>query len=369
MKFQNDILPLSSWFPSGAKPFIISGPCSAENPEQLRKTAIAIAKILPGSIFRAGIWKPRTRPNNFEGVGVEGLRWLNEIKKETGLKVATEVANAYHVEQCLKYGIDVLWIGARTTVNPFSVQEIADALKGVDIPVMIKNPVSPDLQLWVGALERINSSGINKLVAIHRGFHSFNDNLYRNAPNWEIAIELKLMFPDLSVICDPSHICGNTKMIAGVAQKALDLDMDGLMIETHFNPSEALSDATQQITPQRLSEIISGLNIRNSSSENIVFRSKLEELRAIIDKTDEDILEMISRRMNVVKEIGEYKKENQVTILQLKRWKNILGNQLHTGSRVGLSKGFIKKLYQLIHDESIRMQTEIMNKNSVEIKD
>jgi chorismate mutase len=367
MKLQLNISPINSWLKAAGKPVIISGPCSAESEEQMLRTALEIAATGLQPIFRAGIWKPRTRPDTFEGVGNIGLQWLKKVKKETGLLTATEVANANHVEECLKNEVDILWIGARTTANPFSVQEIADALKGVDIPVFVKNPLHAELQLWIGALERINKSGINKIAAIHRGFHSFRSKEFRNDPRWEIAIELKMLCPELPMFCDPSHICGSTTYLQNVAQKALDLDMDGIMLETHFSPATALSDAKQQITPQQLYNLISELSIRQPSSENILFKNKLEELRENIDKTDELILEAIAGRMSVVKEIGEYKKENQVTILQLKRWQNILKNQIQTADRVGLSKEFIKKLYDLIHEESIRMQTEVMNQKEEKI--
>ncbi|MDQ3191319.1 MAG: bifunctional 3-deoxy-7-phosphoheptulonate synthase/chorismate mutase type II [Bacteroidota bacterium] len=364
-KLDLTITPLNSWLPGNEKPLVISGPCSAETEEQVLATANAIAALGGVSIFRAGIWKPRTRPNAFEGVGSKGLLWLKKVKEETGLLTATEVANAYHVEECLKNGIDILWIGARTTVNPFSVQEIADALKGVDIPVFVKNPIHPDLQLWIGALERINRAGITKLAAIHRGFHSYEEKSYRNVPNWELAIELKMLCPDLPLICDPSHICGRTSLLSAVAQKAMDLDMDGLMIETHCSPETALSDKDQQITPSALLKLISELVIRDVSSKNLSFSNKLVELRCNIDNADKQILLAMSQRMSIVKEIGEYKKENSVTILQIKRWKQILKNQLTTADKTGLSKEFIKDLYLLVHNESIRMQTEIMNRSEI----
>jgi chorismate mutase len=367
MKLSLNIIPLSQWAPQG-KPLIISGPCSAESEQQVLTTAREIARAGISSVFRAGIWKPRTRPNAFEGVGAEGLNWLKKVKQETGMLTATEVANAFHVEKALEHGVDILWIGARTTVNPFSVQEIADALKGVDIPVLVKNPVNPDLQLWIGALERVNRAGITKLAAVHRGFHSVGSKTFRNLPKWELAIELKMMCPELPIICDPSHICGNTALLSSVSQKALDLNMDGLMIETHCQPIYALSDAGQQITPLELQRLISELTVREASSEDIFFKNKLEEIRNQIDRTDEEILASIAQRMSFVKEIGEYKKENCVTILQLERWQKILENQLQTASRIGLSPDFIKNLYQIIHDESIRMQTEILNNQEEQLE-
>jgi chorismate mutase len=286
---------------------------------------------------------------------------MNKVKEETGLLTATEVANAAHVEECLKNNIDILWIGARTTVNPFSVQEIADALKGTDIPVFVKNPVTPDLQLWLGALERINQAGITKLAAIHRGFHSHSTTPFRNDPKWEMAIELRTCCPDLPIICDPSHICGNTELIPYISQKALDMDMHGLMIETHCMPSVALSDAKQQLTPAQLNSLIGKLVVRKANSENGEFKNKLEQLRESIDKTDEELLQMLMGRMQVVEKIGTYKKENNVTILQASRWEELLNERLSNAAMMGLSEEFVRALYLLIHQESIRKQTEIMN--------
>jgi chorismate mutase len=361
LKLELDIIPLANWLPGYLKPLLIAGPCSAESEEQMLDTARQIAAFYPNSIFRAGIWKPRTRPNTFEGIGDIGLEWMQKVKKETGLLTTTEVANAEHVEKCLKAGIDILWIGARTTVNPFSVQDIADALQGVDIPVFVKNPINPDAQLWAGALERVNSAGIKKLAAIHRGFHSFDNGPFRNSPKWELAIELKTSCPQLPIICDPSHISGTPELIPYIAQKAIDLDMDGLMIETHNDPSVALSDARQQVKPFVLKEIMDDLNIRASSIDNPEFRNKLEELRAIIRTLDNDLLELLSKRMVISQEIGEYKRDNNVTILQAAHWKKLFEGSLETGHLLGLPEAFIKGLYQLIHDESIRRQTEVMN--------
>jgi chorismate mutase len=325
-------------------------------------TGRQIAALYPHSIFRAGIWKPRTRPNNFEGIGDIGLEWMKIVKQETGLLTATEVANADHVEKCLLKGIDILWIGARTTVNPFSVQEIADALRGVDIPVFVKNPIYPDLQLWAGALERVNNAGIKKIAAIHRGFHSYDNGPFRNSPKWELAIELKTANPELPLICDPSHIGGTPELIPYLAQKAMDMDMDGLMIETHENPVVALSDAKQQITPKVLQEIISELNIRSASIENLELKNKLEELRHVIDKLDNELLELLAKRMTISAQIGEYKRDNNVTILQVAHWKEIIEAGIASGNILGLPEEFVKGLYQLIHDESIRRQTNVMNK-------
>ncbi|MCD4745386.1 MAG: bifunctional 3-deoxy-7-phosphoheptulonate synthase/chorismate mutase type II [Bacteroidales bacterium] len=358
-----NILPLNKWLNISKYPFVISGPCSAETEEQLLTTAKNIAKIPNVKIFRAGIWKPRTRPEFFEGVGIKGLKWLKNVKKETGLLIAVEVANPHHIEEALHYDIDILWIGARTVVNPFSIQELAKVLNGVDIPVMIKNPVNPDLELWIGALERINNAGIRKLVAIHRGFYFFKKSNYRNIPMWEIPIELKRLFPDLPILCDPSHICGNTELLQSVSQKALDLEMDGLMIESHINPETALTDGEQQITPKKLQELIAGLTVRKEKG-NIDFENKLEKLRIEIDKLDEELIDTMSRRMKIVEKIGEFKRDNNITILQIKRWNNILQERLNNGINLGLNKEFLLKLFELIHKQSIQKQTDILNKKN-----
>jgi chorismate mutase len=359
--FNLDITPISKWLPGAPRPLIISGPCGAETEEQVMATARGIAALGKVSIFRAGIWKPRTRPNSFEGVGTIGLKWLRRVKEETGLLTTVEVANALHVEEALNNGVDILWIGARTTVNPFSVQEIADALKGVDIPVMVKNPLHADLQLWIGALERVNNAGIKKLIAVHRGFFSSDKKKYRNAPAWEIPIELRSICPGLPLICDPSHISGRTDLLQQVSQKALDLDMFGLMIESHINPSAALSDAKQQVTPVQLGELLDSLTLRETTSDNIEFTNQLQELRRMIDEIDDDIIRDLRRRMEVIERIGEYKRDNNVTILQIERWLEILQTRIALGESLGMSEDFIKKLCQLLHKESIRKQTEIMN--------
>lgn len=363
MKLDLNITPLLQWFPDYHKPLLIAGPCSAESEGQMLDTAKQIAAQLPNSIFRAGIWKPRTRPNTFEGIGSIGLKWMQQVKQQTGLRTATEVATASHVEECLNHGIDILWIGARTTVNPFSVQEIAEVLRGVDIPVFVKNPIYPDLQLWAGALERINNAGITKLAAIHRGFHSFDNGPFRNSPNWQLAVDLKAACPQLPFICDPSHIAGTPELIPFIAQKALDMDMEGLMIETHCNPAVALSDAKQQVTPVQLFEILNNLHIRSALVNNTEIQSKLDELRCIINKLDKDLLELLAKRMTVSEKIGEYKRDNSITILQVSHWKTLVESCVANGKQIGLSPEFVKELYHLIHDESIRIQTEIMNKN------
>ena len=349
------------------QPLIISGPCSAETEHQMITTAKQIAATGKVHALRAGIWKPRTRPGQFEGMGLEGLNWLIQAKKETGLPVATEVANAAHVESCLKLGVDILWVGARTTVNPFSVQEIADALKGVDVPVMVKNPVNPDLELWIGALERLNKAGITKLAAIHRGFSSFEKGPFRNSPMWDIAIELKTRVPELEIICDPSHICGTRELIPFIAQKALDLDMAGLMIESHVHPDAAWSDAKQQVTPAALSKIIDALVVRTPSPDDKLVKDSLSVFREQIDQLDDEIMQKFASRMKISEQIGQFKKENQVTILQVNRWEEIIHTRVALGLAMGLSEEFSREILKLIHKESIQVQTRVMNKANVKV--
>ena len=352
---------LSSW--TGVqRPFIISGPCSAETEDQLLSTVRQIAATGKVHALRAGIWKPRTRPGQYEGCGDVGLSWLAQAGKETGLPVTTEVANAAHVEAALKAGLDFLWVGARTTVNPFSVQEVADALKGVDIPVLVKNPVNPDLELWIGALERLNRAGITKMAAIHRGFSSFEKGPFRNAPMWDLAIELKTRVPELDIICDPSHISGNRELISLISQKALDLDMAGLMIESHINPDAAWSDAKQQVTPANLARIIDGLVVRQVSSENKSFKDTLSVLREQIDQLDDEIMSRMASRMKVSEKIGQYKRGNNVTILQVSRWEEIVQTRVTMAKAMGLDEGFMRDLLRLVHHESIQIQEHIMNK-------
>ncbi|MEO6883615.1 MAG: chorismate mutase [Bacteroidia bacterium] len=359
------ISALRDWLPNAGNPLLISGPCGAETEKQVLETALELKKKTAVSIFRAGIWKPRTRPNSFEGAGSIALQWLKKVKAETGLLTAVEVANAHHVHEALEGGVDVLWIGARTTANPFSVQEIADALKDVDIPVMVKNPVNPDVQLWMGALERINQAGITKLIAIHRGFSAFKKTKYRNDPQWQIPIELKLFFPELPIICDPSHICGKRNLLASVAQKALDMDMAGLMIESHIHPDKALSDAQQQITPDELAALMKGLIVKNPNSHNKEFKNRLEQLRVLMDEIDDELFQSLAKRMEIAEEIGEYKRDNNVTVLQIKRWESILNRQLKMAETLGLSEDFIKEILEAIHKESIQKQIQIVKKNSV----
>ena len=353
--------PIYNWLPTAGKPLLIAGPCGAESLEQLATTAAALKALNKISLFRAGVWKPRTRPNAFEGKGEEALKWLAEIKNEFGFKITVEVANAQHTELALKYGVDVLWIGARTTVNPFSVQEIADALKGTNIPVMVKNPIHADLQLWIGAIERIYNSGISNIAAIHRGFHFYGKTKYRNKPMWQLPIELRTMFPDLPIICDPSHISGTRSLIQQVAQKALDLGMNGLMIESHINPWQALSDAEQQLTPADLGELISNLIIRETSAQNANVNDKLSELRHMIDEVDDELLNVLKKRIQIIEEIGSYKKEHHITIFQLERWQEILRTRSQWADKIGLSRQHVEKLCQLLHEESIRVQNGLMN--------
>jgi len=344
------------------RPFFIAGPCSVESEKQVFEVAETLAKNPSVKALRGGIWKPRTRPNSFEGMGTEALPWLKNAGKAVGLPVMTEVANTNHVEQALKANIDMLWIGARTSVNPFSVQEIADALKGIDIPVFVKNPVTPDLQLWIGAIERMQKAGLEKIVAIHRGFTTHHKSIYRNEPMWDIAIALKSALPEIPMVCDPSHIGGSRDLLLPIAQRALDLNMDGIMIETHPNPDLALSDAQQQITPDNFNLLTAKLVLRQEKSESEVFVSQLQKLRDKIDVIDDNITDKLFERLALVNQIGQYKKENNVTILQLERWQEILKRQLSNANQNNLNDSFIKNLFLLIHDESIRIQTEIMNK-------
>lgn len=339
------------------RPLVIAGPCSAETEEQVMDTARQIASK-GFKIFRAGIWKPRTKPGGFEGVGVEGLQWLKRVKQETGMYVATEVATAQHVYEALKAGIDILWIGARTTVNPFAVQEIADALKGVDIPVLIKNPVNPDLELWIGAIERIYGAGLKRIGAIHRGFSTYDKKMYRNLPLWHIPIELRRRIPELPIICDPSHIGGKRDLIAPLSQQAMDISFDGLIIESHCSPDCAWSDASQQVTPDVLDYILNLLVIRetNQTTENLV------QLRRQIDEIDESILELLAKRMRISREIGIFKKEHNMPILQSPRYSEILEKRGAMAGSMELNPEFIKEIVKEIHEESVRQQMEIMNK-------
>jgi len=341
-------------------PLVIAGPCSAETEDQVLKIAHDL-KNTDVSIYRAGIWKPRTRPGMFEGVGAIGLKWLDKVKKETGLLTATEVANASHVKLALEYDIDVLWIGARSTVSPFIVQEIADALKDTDKIVLVKNPVNPDLSLWLGGLERLYTANIKKLGVIHRGFSTYEKTKYRNNPEWQLPIELQNRFPDIPLICDPSHIAGRRDILQDISQTALDLNFDGLMIETHIDPDNAWSDAAQQITPKVLVKMMEDLKIRTLTSDEADYQNQLNTLRTQIDVIDHGILETLGKRMKVAVSIGELKKQKNVAVLQTKRWNEILGNMILEGEKKGLSEEFVLKMFKAIHQESINNQEKIIN--------
>ena len=363
MKLNLNIQPLNTWINGGSEPLLIAGPCSAETEDQLVATAHLLKNTGKIAALRAGIWKPRTRPGEFEGIGSIGLEWLKRAKAETGLPTAVEVATAKHVEEALAAGVDILWVGARSTANPFTVQEIADALKGVDVPVMVKNPVNPDISLWIGALERINNAGITKLAAIHRGFSSYEKSAFRNEPMWDIAIHLKTLAPHLPIICDPSHITGNRDLIGYVSQKALDLDMQGLMIESHIDPSVAWTDAKQQVTPAALADLVDRLVLRKPEAGDAIVKDKLHDLRGTIDKIDDLLIQKIAERMKIAEEIGTYKRDNNITILQVNRWDEILQKAISYGKALKLSEEFTEKFLELVHNESIRRQTEIMNKD------
>lgn len=339
------------------RPMVIAGPCSAETEEQVMNTAKQLAA--DGiKIMRAGIWKPRTKPGGFEGVGSEGLIWLKNVKKETGMYVSTEVATQKHVYEALKHGIDLLWIGARTTANPFAVQEIAEALQGVDIPVLVKNPVNPDLELWIGALERLSNVGLTRLGAIHRGFSSYDKKIYRNLPQWHIPIELKRRYPDLPILCDPSHIGGKRDLIQPLSQQAMDLNYDGLIIETHCNPDEAWSDAVQQVTPVRLKEILSSLVIREGGQST----EDLSDLRKQIDEIDTQLLELLAKRMRISREIGTFKKEHNMTVVQTDRYDEILSKRIAEAESMDINPEFMRIILEAIHEESVRQQVVILNK-------
>jgi len=343
------------------RPLIISGPCSAETEEQVLETAQRLAATGKVDMLRAGIWKPRTRPGTFEGVGTKGLAWLQQAKKLTGLPLTVEVATGKQVEDALHFDIDVLWIGARTTVNPFSVQEVADALRGVNVPVLIKNPINPDLELWTGAVERVAKVGVKDIGLIHRGFSSYGNTEYRNAPMWHLAIEMKRRNPELLMINDPSHICGRRDILLEVAQKAIDLDYDGLMIESHIDPEKAWSDAKQQVTPEILAEMLETIVWRREDTASEEFHQALERLRQQINHLDDEMMQILSQRMKVSEKIAEYKKENNITILQTNRWNEILNRACLRAEKLGLSKEFITKYFDAVHMESISHQTKIFN--------
>ncbi len=353
MNFESILLPGVD----AKRPLVIAGPCSAESEDQVMTTGRALAK--QGiRIYRAGIWKPRTKPGGFEGVGVIGLPWLQRLKAETGMYTSVEVATKAHVDAALAFGVDILWIGARTCANPFAMQEIADALKGKDIPVLIKNPVNPDLELWIGGIERIYNAGIHKIGAIHRGFSSYDKKVYRNLPQWHIPIELRRRFPDLPLICDPSHIGGKRELIAPLSQQAMDLGFDGLIIESHCDPDNAWSDAKQQVTPDTLQIILNTLVVRDQK----VSTESLSSLRNQIDEIDDEILEIIAKRMRVSREIAEYKKEHDMQVLQTGRYDEILTKRSLEGKDMGLDEGFVKTVFEAIHSESVRQQVEFINR-------
>ena len=341
-------------------PLVIAGPCSAETEEQVLKIAHEL-KHSDVNYYRAGIWKPRTRPGMFEGVGEIGLRWLKKVKEETGMKTCTEVANAAHVKLAMDNDVDLLWIGARSTVSPFIMQEISDALQGTDKIVLVKNPVNPDLALWLGGIERLYTAGIKNLGAIHRGFSTYEKSKYRNIPEWQLAIEFQNKFPDLPLICDPSHITGNREMIFDVSQTALDLNFDGLMIETHIDPENAWSDAAQQVTPKRLIKIMEDLKIKKETNTDAEYQNSLDNLRAQINVVDSQLIELLGKRMKVADQIGELKKDKNVAVLQSKRWNEILGNMILEGESKGLSEEFVLKMFKAIHQESINHQEKIIN--------
>jgi chorismate mutase len=361
MEKRLDINPIKEWLPQLNNPLLIAGPCSLESEEQALATARLLAKDPRVFIYRGGVWKPRTRPGSFEGIGSIGLKWLTMVREETGLPVGTEVANAQHTEEALKAGLDVLWIGARSTASPFVVQEIADVVKGTNAVIMVKNPVNPDVQLWMGAIERLYQAGIKNIVAIHRGFTPFQETKYRNYPNWQTVIELRRLMPEVPVICDPSHIAGKREYLYEVSQKAFDMGLEGLMLESHIDPTCALSDKEQQLTPAELAKLLDKLVIRHQSADNPLFENKLEVLRNRIDALDTELLEVLSSRMDIVREIGNYKKTHNVTALQINRWAQLMDDRVKMAEKLNLNRTFTKILFQLIHEDSVRMQTEIMD--------
>ncbi len=359
MESLRDLVDFGKWFDwSSEKPRVIAGPCAAESRTQVMETAQALSSVRYVAAFRAGIWKPRTRPGSFEGVGEEGLPWLREVKRETGLRVVVEIASPDHLQKALDYNIDMVWLGARTTSNPFSVRQIAEALKGTDIPVLVKNPVHPDLELWIGALERLYQSGIRKLAAVHRGFYTAETSTYRNLPHWEILGELKQRFEQLPVLVDPSHIAGDSQYIEELTQKAIDLDADGLMIEAHTNPSKAWSDARQQLTPAEMNRMLRQMMEKDTGTDRIIHGKNMANLREQIDHLDRRMLRILTQRMQMARDIGEIKKKNQDAVLQTDRWKEVLKSRMALGKKMGLGGRFIQRLMELIHHESMRQQTD-----------
>jgi chorismate mutase len=342
------------------RPLVISGPCSAETEEQVMQTAQRLADTGKVDVLRAGIWKPRTKPGLFEGIGVKGLPWLAQAKKVTGLPIAVEVATAKHVQDALNFDVDILWIGARTTVNPFSVQEVADALRGTNVPVLVKNPINPDLELWTGALERLQKVGVKEIGMIHRGFSNYGNTEFRNAPMWHLPIEMKRRFPEMLLVCDPSHICGNRQNLQSVSQKSIDLDFGGLMLESHIDPDNAWSDAKQQVTPERLSEMLDALVWRSENTTKAEFVNALATLREQINHIDDELMTLIGQRMKIADKIGAYKRDNNITILQTNRWNEILERAVRKGEALGLSKEFIVRYFDAVHLESISHQNKVM---------
>ena len=360
-----DLIPLYEWgMFTEPRPSVIAGPCSAETQEQVMETAKGL-KDLGINVYRAGIWKPRTHPGSFEGVGAEGLRWMQQAKKEYGLKISTEVASEKHVFECLKFGVDLVWLGARTTANPFLVQEIADALKDTDIPVLVKNPVNPDLDLWIGALERLNRAGIRKLGVIHRGFSTFEKIKYRNDPQWQVAVELRSRFPQLPFFVDPSHLGGSKEYIREISQRSLDLGFEGLMIESHCNPSCALSAAKQHLTPDELRDMLyNQIHVRDNDSDSPQWKENIDQLRAKIDIIDENIIYALGSRMKISRQIGEYKRDNNIAILQTSRWDAVLAKVVEKGREYGLSEKFLNDVFNAIHEASVETQNEIISDSS-----
>ena len=360
MAYELDIIPGTEWgFFTLPRPMCIAGPCSAETEEQVMETAKGLSEF-GIHVYRAGIWKPRTHPGSFEGVGTPGLKWLRKVKETYGMKVCTEVASEKHVRECIKYGVDIVWIGARTSANPFLMQEIADALEGTDIPVLVKNPVNPDIDLWVGALERLNRAGIKKLGVIHRGFSTSAPILYRNDPGWKLAIEMRTRYPQMAFFADPSHMAGDRRYLLELSQRAMDLGLDGLMVESHFNPACALSDAKQQLTPSDLQTLLESLVIRENTSDNEAYRDGIEALRARIDVIDDNLLKLLADRMEVSRKIGRYKKEHNVAIIQAGRWDSLLAAMVERAREKGISEEAITAIMNAIHDESVKVQNEVL---------
>lgn len=361
---RHKIRPIGQWLKTKSGPLIISGPCSAESGRQVMETALGLAATGVVDVLRAGVWKPRTRPLSFEGKGEDALKWICDARDATGLPLAVEVASPAHIELCLKYDINMVWIGARTSANPFSVQEIADALFGTGMPVLVKNPVNPDLKLWIGAIERFLQAGTDCIVAVHRGFNTYDDSVYRNHPLWDIPIELKRIIPELPILCDPSHIAGNRRLLLQISQHAIDLDFDGLMIESHCRPQDALTDSSQQLTPEGLLELANNLVLRRPACVKGLPLQQLEAHRRHIDEIDRNILHFLAKRMEIVKSIGELKKENNITILQIRRWTNIYKDRMKRGLELGIEPDFLRSLLELVHRKSIELQQKILNQDN-----